>query len=189
MVNYNNGKIYKIVCNITGQIYIGSTCEPRLCLRLSKHVTDYKRWKLGKCNKITSYDILDRGNYNIYLIESFPCNSKDELTAREGGIIKQYRIDFECINYCTPGQTKKEYELENKEMIQKRKQVYREANRQKYKDYAKIQYESNKEQIKKEHAEKITCICGSVCRIDGKARHERRMKHQKYIILLQSEFR
>ena len=30
MVNYENGKIYKIVCNETGSIYIGSTAQKYL---------------------------------------------------------------------------------------------------------------------------------------------------------------
>ena len=28
MVNYNNGKIYKIVCDVSDYIYVGSTCQP-----------------------------------------------------------------------------------------------------------------------------------------------------------------
>ena len=36
MVNYQLGKIYKIVDNTNGNIYIGSTCEPTLARRLAK---------------------------------------------------------------------------------------------------------------------------------------------------------
>ena len=39
-----------------------------------------------------SNDIIGRGDYKILLIESFPCYSKDELTAREGEIIRQYKL-------------------------------------------------------------------------------------------------
>ena len=42
MIDYSKGKIYKIVCNNTGLIYIGSTCEPTLARRLAKHVGNYK---------------------------------------------------------------------------------------------------------------------------------------------------
>ena len=40
MVNYQLGKVYKIVGN--GKIYVGSTCERLLCQRLSGHNRSYK---------------------------------------------------------------------------------------------------------------------------------------------------
>ena len=48
MPDYNLAKIYKIVCNITGQQYIGSTCEPALARRLAGHVRSFKQFKNGK---------------------------------------------------------------------------------------------------------------------------------------------
>ena len=42
MVNYQLSKIYKIVCNITGKIYIGSTTKKYLAERLAQHVYDHK---------------------------------------------------------------------------------------------------------------------------------------------------
>ena len=47
MVNYKLGKIYAIECNVTGQKYIGSTCEPTLAKRLTKHVGSYKCYLKG----------------------------------------------------------------------------------------------------------------------------------------------
>mmetsp|Transcript_32665 Transcript_32665/g.38319 ORF Transcript_32665/g.38319 Transcript_32665/m.38319 type:complete len:103 (+) Transcript_32665:95-403(+) len=41
MVNYKNGKIYKIVCNETNEIYIGSTTQT-LTDRLCQHVSKFK---------------------------------------------------------------------------------------------------------------------------------------------------
>ena len=37
MVNFNNGKIYKLVSVHTPKCYIGSTCEPTLAKRKAKH--------------------------------------------------------------------------------------------------------------------------------------------------------
>ena len=42
MNKYQNAKIYKIVCNITNKIYIGSTCEPKLSRRLAGHRSQFK---------------------------------------------------------------------------------------------------------------------------------------------------
>ena len=41
MPNYQDGKIYKIVFNITDECYIGSTCEPTVARRLAGHVKSY----------------------------------------------------------------------------------------------------------------------------------------------------
>jgi len=85
MPNYQDGKIYKIVCNITDECYTGSTTQPTLARRLTGHMTEYKRWKAGKdSKKTTSFDILDRGDYHFFSIENYPCNSKNELHSREG---------------------------------------------------------------------------------------------------------
>ena len=54
MTNYKQAKIYKIVCNKTGLVYVGDTCKLLLCQRLTKHVSDYKRYLNGKTNFITS---------------------------------------------------------------------------------------------------------------------------------------
>ena len=53
MVNYQLGKIYKIVCNKTGLIYVGSTCEPTLARRLVKHKADYNQYLKENRNYVT----------------------------------------------------------------------------------------------------------------------------------------
>ena len=94
MVNYKLGKIYAIECNVTGQKYIGSTCEPTLSKRLTKHVGSYRCYLKGTYPYVSSFDILQSGNYDIVLIESYPCNSKDELHARE----RYHTNNIDCIN-------------------------------------------------------------------------------------------
>ena len=75
MPDYQLGKIYKIECNVTGKVYIGSTCEPILARRLAGHITSYKRYLNGKFHYISSFDVLQNEDYDIVLIESYPCNS------------------------------------------------------------------------------------------------------------------
>ncbi len=57
MVLYENGKIYKIVCNQTQQQYIGSTTLELLSQRLAKHVSNYKSHLIGKNSYISSFVI------------------------------------------------------------------------------------------------------------------------------------
>ena len=143
MPDYSRGKIYKIVCNETGLIYVGSTCEPTLARRLAKHVGDYKRWKEGKQTFITSYNILENDNYDIVLLESCPCENKDELHKRE----RHYIETLECVNKIIAGRSKKEYSEVNKEKIRKKQKEYREVNKEKLIKRQKNYYQTNKEVI------------------------------------------
>jgi hypothetical protein len=64
MVNYQKGKINKIVCNETDMIYIGSTCK-KLCQRITQHRASYKQYQNNKYHFITSFAILENWNYDI----------------------------------------------------------------------------------------------------------------------------
>ena len=127
MVNYNNGKIYKIE-DLAGEMcYIGSTTKEKLCQRMVNHRAKYTLWKSGKTNKVIVYDIFDKygvENCRIILIENCPCESKDQLTSREAHYIRT----IACVNKYIPGRTQKEYQTEyselNKEAISRRKRQY-----------------------------------------------------------------
>jgi hypothetical protein len=147
MVNYQQGKIYRLVCNTTGLVYVGSTCEPTLARRLNGHKSDYKySLKIGN-GFITSFKILENNNYEIILIESFPCSSKDELHQRE----RYYIETMDCVNKNIPTRPKKEQKIEynekNKEKIVEYRKYYRENNKEKIVEYKKQYFEENKETI------------------------------------------
>ena len=126
MIDYQQGKIYKIECNVTGKVYIGSTCEPILARRLAGHITSYKRYLNGKSHYVSSFDILQNGNYDIVLIESYPCNSKDELHARE----RYHTNNIDCVN-----------KIKNQGM-------HHEIGE---KGYQKQYHEKNKDKLKEKH--------------------------------------
>ena len=90
MPDYNDGRIYSLVCNETGLEYIGSTCDT-LCRRLQGHKTKYGKWKNGLENKCGSFRILEGGNYSINLVENYPCNNKKELNIRERYWYDEYK--------------------------------------------------------------------------------------------------
>jgi hypothetical protein len=160
MTDYQKGKIYRIVCNITGLTYYGSTCEPTLARRLANHKSYFKRYTEGKTQHIiTSYKVLEGGNYAIVLVELSPCDNKMELHQRERFFIE----GNDCVNKIIPIRTIEEYRItnksqksewsienriENKEKIQIRKVKYRIKNKKKLKiDKARYYFE-NKEKIK-----------------------------------------
>ena len=102
-INYNNGKIYKIeaINGEEGDIYIGSTTKQYLSQRMTKHREDYNRWHQGKYDKIMLFDLFENygiENCKIILLENCPCDSKDQLHARESHYIKS----LNCINKCIP---------------------------------------------------------------------------------------
>lgn len=99
MVNYSNGKIYKIVpTNGDDTCYVGSTTKQYLSQRMDVHRNDFKKWqKNNNQRKTTSIELFEKygvENCKIELIENFPCNSKDELEKKEAEYIKA----LNCIN-------------------------------------------------------------------------------------------
>ncbi len=89
MPDYSKGKIYKIVSNCTNKIYIGSTTLDRLSTRLALHRHHGKN--LIKYKNITSRKILKYGDAKIILLEKYPCETRDELMAREQYWMDKYK--------------------------------------------------------------------------------------------------
>ena len=149
MTDYSKGKIYRIVCNTTGLTYYGSTCEPTLARRLAGHVRNYKYFKDGKKESyVSSYEILEGGNYTIVLVELFPCDSKMMLHQRERYYIKNNA----CVNKVVPTQTRKEYNVMNRSYISEYHANYRLNNPEKIKE-GKANYGlNNPEKIKNDNA-------------------------------------
>jgi hypothetical protein len=161
-IDYSKAKIYKIIDNTNDNVYVGSTCKT-LTKRLARHVKDYKYYLNGDKKYMSSYKILENKDFNIQLIEIYPCNSRDELHKREGYYIKNAA---NCVNKLIAGRTSTEYSEQHKEQ-----------KMQKSKDY----YEQNKAVIAEQRKQKIICICGSETSLHHKARHERSKKHQSFI--------
>ena len=145
MINYNNGKIYKIepiVKHEEHEIYIGSTTKKLLCQRMATHRNGYKRWLDNKAGKVESYDLFEKygvDNCGISLIELVNVNTSDELHARE----KFYIQSQICLNKQIPFRTKKEYYEANKEHIISKSKSHRENNKEKVSETNKKYYETN----------------------------------------------
>ncbi len=180
MVNFENAKIYKIVCDTTGLVYYGSTCEPTLARRLAKHVGCYKAYINGNYHFVTSFKVLENNNYSIVLVENVDCESKDQLLARE----RYYIENNDCINMVVPIRTRKEYIELNKEKIREQTKEYREKNNDKIKMLNKNYREENKEKIQQHKQTKIVCECGAITDNSHKTRHQKSKKHQNYLLTL-----
>ncbi len=138
------GFIYKITCNSTNEVYFGSTIQKYLCSRIIGHKTKYKAWKEGKHHFLTSFQIIDRGNYSYSLIETVECENRRQLEQRE----RIYIENNECINKNVPTRTKKEWSELNKDNLKDYRKMYYESNREKINERVKQYSEVNKDKIK-----------------------------------------
>jgi len=171
MVNYGNGKIYKIVSEETDKIYVGSTTKRYLCQRMVQHRSNFKKWQTKQEGvHCSSFELLQFDDARIILIEDWPCVSKDQLHQRE-----QYWIDkLTCCvnNYNAFGINTQR----NKETRKKAESKYQ--NSQKY-------LETRKKYLKL----KKDCIwCGSSYRRNDKSSHERRVKHKQNVVFFEKLF-
>lgn len=166
-MDYQNGKIYKIWNEENDKVYIGSTTQP-LYKRFSKHkefATEGSQTK-GHYRLYKAMKEIGKDLFHIELVEAFPCNNKDELTAREGVFIRQ----FDSFN------KEKGY---NGRIEGRSKQEYLNDNRDKKNAY-------DKDRRKK----KFTCTeCGSKnISYAHKSEHNHSMKHQNCLSVRMKRF-
>jgi tetrahydrodipicolinate N-succinyltransferase len=125
MPYFDRGKIYKIECRITGLKYIGSTTNQHLCNRLAQHTN---RFRSPHKNQYATAEIIKNGVFFIELLESYPCETKEQLILKE----REWYDKMECINKQVPARTKDEYN-----------NLHRDAHN----EYSRNYYKANKERL------------------------------------------
>jgi len=149
-------------------------------------VGNYRCSLNGKSHYVTSFDVLQSGKYNIVLIENYPCNSKDELHARE----RYHTNNIDCVNKIKCEGMKNELgEKEYKK--QKNKEDYNDNKDKIIEDYndnndkiiekSKEYYKQNKDIIHAKKNEKHNCVCGDKYTTAGKQQHIRSVKRLHYL--------
>ena len=176
MPNYQQSKIYKIISPHTDKIYIGSTTNPYLSNRKSVHKAHYDMWKDDNTKQYcSSFELYDLGDVEYILLELYRCNSKDELTARE-----RYWIEQNINNVVNI--VKKPYL--SKQELKQHKHDYYEENKEHFKELRDIWKNNNKDKLKEYSEIKYDCECGSkdIAKVK-KARHIKSDKHQTYLMI------
>ena len=161
MPDYQNSKIYKIVDNTNGNIYVGSTTEKYLSKRLQRHLSNYNQHLKGNYCNVSSFEILKNNNYHIELIENVNCNDVYELRNRE----RYYIENCECINKYIPNRTREE--RKNTEEYQIKNFIIQKKYREKHKDKIK---------------EIVLCECGCEIRQNNLSRHKKTKKHLDLVL-------
>ena len=187
MVNYQNGKIYKLVNTIDDKLYVGSTVNT-----LKHRKYEHKRRSRIDVNRPVYKHLNNIGweNIEIELLEVFPCLNKYELHTRERYWIETLKAS---LNTDTPTLTRAEYRVKNHEKIRQKDNAYKQRNKDKISVQGKEYREQNKELIKQrkknyyernkdkiaEKREKTTfCECGKHITICKLPRHKKSKQHQ-----------
>lgn len=141
-MNFANSKIYKLISNLTKDIYIGSTTM-LLKTRLAKH-------KAPSNKTVSKYLFQPDAIVDIVLLENYACNNINELKAKE----LHYISTVSCINKNKPfissfncnsiNEWKKDYRNSNKEKMKQYHLIYRNEHIDKMKSYQVHYYMNNK---------------------------------------------
>mgnify|MGYP000712829640 CR=1 FL=1 len=133
-----NAKIYKLCCldPKVMEIYIGSTCNKALSTRFINHKSLSKNHPNIKVYKYI-YENGGFTNWQIELIETYQCTSKQQLRSREDYWITQLGATLNVRAAISD-------DIKNKE---KQKQYF-QNNKEKFKQYNKKYRESHKDQNK-----------------------------------------
>lgn len=183
------GRVYCIQHKEKNEIsYIGSTFET-LNRRLQRHKNHYNEFIkniIGRyaCS-VRYFKKYGVENFEIFLLKEYKVCDEKHLKVYE-----QLWINTSiCINEKNPcplmkvfeKEYKKKHYQDNKELILEQCKKYRQENKEEIKERKKKYREANKEKIKEKKSKLYNCICGSILTIEKKARHNKSIKHQKYL--------
>lgn len=144
MPNYQLSKIYKIYSPSKNLIYYGSTTQT-LSQRFNEHISRHKKYNIDNnyCAYVSSFLILDCEDYKIELVEEYACNNKQQLLKKEAEYIK----NNECINKEVPLRTKREWKIDNADIIKEKDKQYYLNNADKIKQYNRQYHINNRAKI------------------------------------------
>ena len=181
MENCKIGYIYKIICNHSNDVYVGSTFN-RLSDRLRQHISHYSIWSSGTVNEVNEhvcvsiYPYFEKygvSNFTIVPIKQYEVIDRKHLMMYEQIWINKLK----CVNkhaafnplnqsgklrYHSNKARINDWKSKNKDKIDSINQRYREKNRDKI-------------------SEKVECACGGTYSKQHKARHFKTARHLKKI--------
>jgi len=188
-MDYQNGRVYQILNNIDNDVYVGSTCST-LTKRLSWHKHRYDRQDKQHVPLYAKMHELGFDQFYIELVEQYPCNTREELRAREGHYIRERGT----LNKVVAGRTQNQWRIDNKEKVDEHRRQYIASRREHFRAYhaqwradnkdtqnkLNIQrYHENKELYNKARLTKETCpTCGTMVAKCNMSRHQQSNKCQ-----------
>lgn len=147
---YPNAVVYKF--DILDDMYVGSTID--VSSRLRNHKADLKNGRQSKLYKRIREYGLCFNDIDFIILESYPCNTEQELRRREGVFQTELKP---TLNDNIAGRTKQEYRNDNKDIIAKKKKEYNDKNKEHISKREKEYRDRNKTQINQKNKEKAVC--------------------------------
>ena len=182
-MDYSKAKIYKILNDVDGDVYIGATCQS-----LSMRMVGHRRCKNGTAKKhYRLYQkMLNIGeeHFFIELIKETPCENAEQLRAIEGEYIRKYGT----LNTRIEGRTKQQYIHDTKERKAEYDRIRRAEKGEELLKQKRDHYHNNIDEQRLKHKasyEKVreskeTCpVCGSVYIPWGRKKHLTTKIHQE----------
>lgn len=111
---YSRGKIYRLINNIDGEEYVGSTCDT-LAKRLWRH-KEKAKYETGR-RVYTHLNEIGWDNVSIVLVCLYPCNTKMELERKEREVIEERKPN---LNGNIPTRTTKEWYADNVDKVREK---------------------------------------------------------------------
>lgn len=149
MVNYRLSKVYRIepIDGDSKDCYIGSTTKKLLSERMSQHKYDFKNNPDASTRSCLLFRKFGIDGVRIVLVENYPCESKNELHAREAYHIR----NSQCVNKMIPLRTTKMYYQDNRERMLDYQRNYRtnEDHKIKILQTSAVYRKNNKQYIQK----------------------------------------
>ncbi len=169
-IDYSHAVIYKLVCKDVDikDCYVGSTTNFRI--RKNSHKSSCNNEKSKQHNMYVYKFIRDNGgmeNFQMILVENYPCESKLELESRERSWVELLSAK---LNKSIPTRSGREYH-----------KVYDAQHKEEKKAYNKMYSEINKETINKKAAEQQLCVCGGWHSRAHKCQHAKTTRHRNFI--------
>jgi hypothetical protein len=127
MVNYANGKVYKLVNDVDDAVYVGCTCG-----KLSERLNEHKKASRLKPNirvyeHVTATGGWKDGGWKIILLAETPCEDREQLHAHERHWVERVGT----LNMRVPGRSKTEYVATHREEQAEKARAYRAAHSEK----------------------------------------------------------
>jgi hypothetical protein len=204
------GRVYKIICGLTNDIYVGSTLNV-LKHRFNGHKNAYKSWLEDRSKSCISifplFEQYGLEHFKIVLIKEYAVVDRSHLHALEqlwmnklkrctvnkiAAFIPTSNAYKELVLKVAISAKKKVYHEANRTEILAKKKVYRDANKDEINAKTKVYREANRDVIsakKKVYREanrdvinaKYTCDCGGKYIHANRLRHLKTAKHQRFL--------
>jgi hypothetical protein len=173
------GKVYKIICTQSNDVYVGSTFNT-LRDRWRDHKNSFKdslNKKNMECSIYPYFKQYGIENFKIILIKEYNVYDRKELLVYE----TLWVCKLKSINKLYPFSIKtlknKQYRKDNKEQILEKGKQHYQQNKERILEQHKQNYEKNKDK----YQEKFNCDCGGKYTFKNKLTHIKTKKHLNYI--------